>query len=275
MLATRSFRIPLLCVTFVTPKSFGMKITGSWLLRLEIPILFFASPDLKHWEQSGSFGNGFGSTIGVWEMPDLFKLPLGKDGESRWVLIVGVGSGGPAGGSGTQYFIGDFNGKTFVSENHRDTILWTDYGSDYYAPQSWSNEPNGRRIMLGWMSNWQYAREVPSDGWRGMFSLPRELSLAATTEGVRLVHKPVPELEALRVKGQRWQNQTMPSGENLLAGLTGDVFEIIVEFQDHPAVNSFGLRVRQGGGESTTIGYNSRSQEVFIDRTRSGTKRIS
>lgn len=255
---------------FRDPKVFWYE--DHWVMALAAgdTILFFTSPDLKHWEQSGSFGSGFGSTTGVWEMPDLFKLPLGKDGESRWVLIVGVGNGGPAGGSGTQYFIGCFNGKKFISENHRDTILWTDHGSDYYAPQSWSNEPDGRRIMLGWMSNWQYAREVPSNGWRGMFSVPRELSLAVTADGIRLVHKPVPELEALRVKGQHWQNQTMQPGENLLAGLTGDVFEIIVEFQDHPAVNSFGLHMRQSAEECTAIGYNSRSHEVFIDRTRSG-----
>jgi len=255
---------------FRDPKVFWHE--DHWVMSLSAgdKILFFTSPNLKHWEQSGSFGSGFGSNVGVWEMPDLFKLPLGKDGESRWVLIVGVGNGGPSGGSGTQYFIGDFNGKTFISENHRDTILWADHGSDYYAPQSWSNEPNGRRIMIGWMSNWKYAREVPSDGWRGMFSVPRELSLTLTTDGARLVHKPVHELEALRVKGQHWQNQTVQPGENLLAGLTGETFEIIAEFQDNPAVNSFGLHVRQGSGERTTVGYNSRTQEIFIDRTRSG-----
>ena len=255
---------------FRDPKVFWYE--DHWVMALAAgdKILFFTSPDLKHWEQSGSFGSGFGSTTGVWEMPDLFKLPLGKDGEIRWVLIVGVGNGGPVGGSGTQYFIGYFNGKTFISENHQDTILWADHGSDYYAPQSWSNEPNGRRIMLGWMSNWQYAREVSSDGWRGMFSVPRELSLTATANGVRLVHKPIPELEVLRVKGHHWQNRIVQPGENLLAGLTGEAFEIIAEFQVQSSVNSFGLHVRQGGEERTTIGYNSRSQEVFIDRTRSG-----
>lgn len=255
---------------FRDPKVFWYE--DHWVMSLAAgdTILFFTSPDLKHWEQSGSFGGGFGSTTGVWEMPDLFKLPLGADGQSRWVLIVGVGKGGPAGGSGTQYFIGNFNGKTFISENQRDTILWTDHGADYYAPQSWSNEPDGRRIMLGWMSNWQYARDVPSDGWRGMFSVPRELSLTVTTDGVRLVHKPVPELETLRAKGLHWQNQTIRPGENLLADLSGDTFEIIVEFHDQPSANSFGLHVRKSAEEGTTIGYNSRSRRVFIDRTRSG-----
>ena len=255
---------------FRDPKVFWYE--DHWVMALAAGdrVLFYISPDLKKWEPSGSFGGGYGSTEGVWETPDLFKLTVDSTAQTRWALTVGVGSGASAGGSGTQYFIGHFDGKVFVSENPKEVILWADYGADYYAPQSWSNEPNGRRIMIGWMSNWQYAREVPSEGWRGMFSVPREVSLTSTANGVRLVHKPIPELEVLRVKGWHWQNQIVQSGENLLASLTGEAFEIIVEFQVQRSVNSFGLHVRRGGEERTTIGYNSRSQEVFIDRTRSG-----
>ena len=256
---------------FRDPKVFWHE--DHWVMSLAAgnSVEFFSSPDLKNWEQTGVFGGGeYGSTVGVWETPDLFKLTVDSTTETRWALTVGVGKGGPAGGSGTQYFIGKFDGKTFLSENPKEMILWADHGADYYAPQSWSNEPNGRRIMLGWMSNWQYAREVPSDGWRGMFSVPREVSLAATAEGVRLVHKPIPELETLRIKGQHWQNQTVRSGENLLGGLTGEAFEIIAEFQCAPSLNSFGLHVRQSAEECTIIGYNSVSKKIFIDRTRSG-----
>lgn len=252
------------------PKVFWYEDHWVMLLAAKDRVLFLISRDLKSWHQSGAFGGGYGSTDGVWETPDLFKLTVDQTNETRWVLTVGVGNGAAAGGSGTQYFIGHFDGKNFVSDDPKEVILWADYGADYYAPQSWSNEPNGRRIMLGWMSNWQYAREVPSDGWRGMFSVPRELSLTATANGMRLVHKPIPELEVLRVKGQHWQNQTVKPGENLLAGLTGDAFEIIAEFQVQSSENSFGLHVRQGGEERTTIGYNFQTQEVFIDRTRSG-----
>ena len=255
---------------FRDPKVFWHEDHWVMVLAAGDRVLFYISPDLKKWEPSGSFGGGYGSTDGVWETPDLFKLTVDSTTQTRWALTVGVGSGASAGGSGTQYFIGHFDGKVFVSENPKEVILWADYGADYYAPQSWSNEPNGRRIMIGWMSNWQYAREVPSEGWRGMFSVPREVSLTSTANGVRLVHEPIPELEVLRVKGWHWQNQIVQSGENLLASLTGEAFEIIVEFQVQRSVNSFGLHVRRGGEERTTIGYNSRSQEVFIDRTKSG-----
>lgn len=255
---------------FRDPKVFWHE--DHWVMALAAgdSILFFTSPDLKHWEQSGSFGSGFGSTTGVWEMPDLFKLPLGKDGESRWVLIVGVGNGGPAGGSGTQYFIGYFNGKKFISENHRDTILWTDHGSDYYAPQSWSNEPDGRRIMLGWMSNWQYAREVPSDGWRGMFSVPSELSLKQTEHGIRLIQQPIRELQSLRAEHRHWQAETIQPEVNLLKAFQGQALEIVTEFQVSKDVKSFGFRVRVGVDEHTAIRYSVEDETLNLDRTRSG-----
>lgn len=255
---------------FRDPKVFWYE--DHWVMSLASGdnILFYTSADLKHWQQSGKFGGGYGSTDGVWETPDLFKLPVDDGSEMRWVLTVGVGNDSVAGGSGTQYFIGDFDGKTFTSINPKETILWMDYGADFYAPQSWNDEPHGRRIMLGWMSNWQYARDVPTDEWRGVFSLPRELSLTATKDGVCLVQNPIPELETLRVKGQHWKNQTIQIGGDLPGGLTGDVFEIIAEFQIHPSASSFGIHVRRGREECTTVGYNSRSHKVFIDRTNSG-----
>lgn len=252
------------------PKVFWHEDHWVMLLAAKDRVLFLISSDLKNWHQSGFFGGGYGSIDGVWETPDLFKLTVDSTTQTRWALTVGVGNGASAGGSGTQYFIGHFDGKNFVSENPKEVVLWADYGADYYAPQSWNNEPHGRRIMLGWMSNWQYARDVPFEEWRGMFSIPRELSLVATAEGVRLVHKPVPELESLRVRGQHWKNQTLQLGEDLLNGFAGDAFEIIVEFQMHASANSFGVHIRQGANECTTVGYNPRSEKVFVDRMRSG-----
>jgi fructan beta-fructosidase len=231
-------------------------------------ILFYTSPDLKVWSLSGSFGDGFGTTGGVWETPDLFQLPVGDS--TRWVLTVGVGDGGPAGGSGTQYFTGQFDGSTFTSENPPETILWMDYGPDFYAPQSWSDEPNQRRIMLGWMNNWQYANVTPSTTWRGMFSLPRELALTRTAAGIRLVQKPIPELMNLRSGHRHWQDETIFPEKNLLAGLQGDSFEIVADIQVDNRVESFGFRVRVSTKEATIIAYNLRNQKVFLDRTRSG-----
>jgi fructan beta-fructosidase len=231
-------------------------------------ILFYTSPDLKIWSLSGRFGDGFGATGGVWETPDLFQLPVGDS--NRWVLTVGVGDGGPAGGSGTQYFTGQFDGSTFTSENPPETILWMDYGPDFYAPQSWSDEPNQHRIMLGWMNNWQYANVTPSTTWRGMFSLPRELALTRTAAGTRLVQKPIQELKSLRSGHRHWQDETIFPGKNLLAGLQGDSFEIVADFQVDNCVESFGFRVRVSTEEATIIAYNLQKQKIFLDRTRSG-----
>jgi fructan beta-fructosidase len=255
---------------FRDPKVFWHE--DHWVMSLAAgdTVLFYISSDLKNWEQSGSFGGGYGSTAGVWETPDLFELPVNDESETRWVLTVGVGDGSPAGGSGTQYFIGRFDGQTFISENLRDTILWADSGADYYAPQSWSDEPNTRRIMLGWMNNWHYANIVPTPAWRGSFSVPRQLALTKTINGIRLIQQPVPELETLRGGRHHWPAEIIHPHRNLLAGIHGDKFEIIAEFRITSAVDQFGLHVRVGDGVRTTIGYKVKEQELFVDRTISG-----
>ncbi len=254
---------------FRDPKVFWHKDHWVMCLAAGDTILFYTSTNLKQWNQSGSFGGGYGSTTGVWETPDLFMLPL--DGsDSRWVLTVGVGNGGPAGGSGAQYFIGHFDGRKFISENPRELILWADHGADYYAPQSWSDEPNSRRIMIGWMSNWQYAKVMPTSTWRGVFSIPRELSLTQTANGIRLAHKPVLELEKLRTTHDHWQTVTIQPGSNLLDGLQGKVLEIAAEFEIASAVKCFGFRVRVGMDEHTVINYTVEDQELSLNRIHSG-----
>ena len=251
------------------PKVFWHEDHWVLLLAAKDKVLFFSSPNLKDWQLTGEFGNGFGSTEGVWETPDLFLLPVNAS-DSRWVLTVGLGKGSHAGGSGTQYFVGEFNGKTFTSENPKETVLWMDYGADFYAPQSWSNEPHGRRIMLAWMSNWQYALFTPTEPWRGQFSLPREVTLAQTDEGIRLRQQPPAETSSLRGKNFHWQNVDAVPAENLLREIHGSTFEIDVKFQLAETTQVFGFRVRKGSENHTTIGFDARSNEIFIDRTQSG-----
>ena len=259
---------------FRDPKVFWYETQagGHWVMCLAAKdrVLLFTSQDLIRWTPCGQLGPGFGSTIGVWETPDLFELPIDGSSETRWVLTVGVQSGAPAGGSGTLYFVGKFDGKSFFSENPTESVLWADFGADYYAAQSWSDAPNWRRIMLGWMSNWQYANVTPSTTWRGMLSLPRELSLTRTTAGIRLVQKPVLELESLRYERKSWQNVSISQERNLLAGLDGNSLEIIADFQIDQGCESFGFRVRVGESDETAIIYNPKNQKVFLDRTRSG-----
>lgn len=251
------------------PKVFWHEDHWALLLAAKDKVLFFTSPDLKHWEESGSFGNGFGSTVDVWETPDLFLLPV-NGSDSYWVLTVGVGKGSYAGGSGTQYFIGEFDGKTFTSINHRKTILWMDHGADFFAPQSWNNEPNGRRITLGWMSNWQYASFVPAETWRGMFSLPRELKLVQTENGIRLAQRPIHELTALRCEHHHWQNETIVPGTNLLKNIAGDCLEISLKVQLNPQATMVGFWLRAGEGERILVGFDIQRQRLILDRHSSG-----
>jgi ABC-type sugar transport system permease subunit len=177
---------------------------GHWVMSVAAGnvILFYSSPDMKNWEPTGGFGLGYSATCGVWETPDLFELPVDGGPETRWVLAVGIGGCAPGGGSGVQYFIGAFDGATFSSENPQETVLWADYGADFYAAQSWSDAPGGRRIWVGWMNNWLYAQDIPTSSWRGALTIPRELALTNTPQGVRLVQRPVPELQQLR--GEHW-----------------------------------------------------------------------
>jgi len=257
---------------FRDPKVFW-HTDGHWTMSLAAgnTILFYTSSNLINWTFSGSFGNGeYGSTGEVWETPDLFELSVDGALETRWVLTVGVQGGGPARGSATQYFVGSFDGTTFTSENPKDTVLWADFGADYYAAQSWSNEPNKRCIMIAWQNNWQYANIIPDFTWRGSFSLPRELALTQTESGIRLVPKPIPELEALRGAHQHWQDETIAPERNLLSNVKGQSCEIIAEFQVNPVADRFGLRVCVGVQEATTIGYNVKQAKLFVDRTYSG-----
>ena len=190
------------------PNMFWNEATGEWNLALahalDHEMLFFTSPDLKRWTLQSSFGKGLGCQDGVWECPDLFKLKVDGSGEEKWMLICSINPGGPFGGSATQYFIGDFDGKTFTPDRDADGSVptkWMDYGKDHYATVSWSNAPDGRRTVIGWMSNWQYAAEVPTQQFRSANTLPREVGLFKAGDGrIYASTVPSPEVDALRGK---------------------------------------------------------------------------
>ncbi|MCA9873377.1 MAG: glycoside hydrolase family 32 protein [Anaerolineales bacterium] len=243
-----------------------MSVTGGNI------ILFFTSPDLKNWESSGGFGLTHGATCGVWETPDLFELPVDNGPETRWVLAVAIGGCAPAGGSGIQYFVGDFDGRTFTNDNNKDLVLWADFGADFYAPQSWSDAPDGRKTWIAWMNNWTYAQDIPTSPWRGAFTLPRDLTLKTTSEGIRLVQTPITELATLRGEHWSWKEEGVTAVSPQLTKISGELFEIIAEFPVslNMETDRFGLRLRTGDDEQTTIGYATKEQKLFIDRTQSG-----
>jgi len=159
------------------PKVFWHEATKSWIMALVAGnhVKFYRSQNLKDWGNISDFGIDQGAHGGVWECPDLFPLKVEGSDKEKWVLIISIGNGGPNGGSGTQYFVGDFDGTTFTSDQKE--YKWLDWGTDNYAGVTYNQVPNGDRIFIGWMSNWQYALTTPTSNWRSAMTLPRKLTL--------------------------------------------------------------------------------------------------
>ena len=185
---------------FRDPKVIWSEEFNKWIMVLAVKdyVSFYSSSDLKSWKHESDFGKNFSEGQRVWECPDLFKLKA-DDGTEKWVLIVSVGTGGPNGGSGTHYFVGAFDGTRFNNENQTTGIVWLDWGKDNYAGVTWSDIPknDGRRIFIGWMSNWQYATKVPTKRWRSGMTLPRELKLLKKDGRYLLAANPVGEIESV------------------------------------------------------------------------------
>lgn len=166
-----------------------------WLMTLacQQEIRFYSSPNLKEWTYLSSFGEGYGNHGGVWECPELIRM--GK----QWILLVSINPGGPFGGSATQYFVGNWDGTKFTCLDEPDEQKWLDYGKDNYSTFTFHNCPDGRIVSLGWMSNWQYAQQVPSVAFRSQNTIARELSLYVDGAGeYRIAVTPSPENDALR-----------------------------------------------------------------------------
>ena len=263
---------------FRDPKVFWYEAQKKWVmvavLADERKAVFFDSRDFRTWVQRGSFEVG-GNDKGQWECPDLFELSVdGNPQNKKWVLVVNRNPGAPAGGTGTRYFVGTFDGSRFTNETPAGQDLWADYGKDFYATNSFSDLPpkDGRRIWIGWISNWQYANREPTSVWRGAQSLPRELSLAQSPDGIRLVQKPIAETKGLRERELLQLSNVsiaMAMQAMHLANVRGDTLEIEAELAPGDA-KEMGFRLRKGGSEETILGVTPETKEVFVDRNRSG-----
>jgi fructan beta-fructosidase len=260
---------------FRDPKVFWHDKTNKWIMILAAGdhVRLYTSLNLKSWNFASEFGKDAGSHMGVWECPDLFELPVeGNRTNNKWVMIVSIGNDPMyAEGSRTQYFIGDFDGLTFTNENIDDKVLWLDHGRDNYAGVTWSDIPSkdGRRLFIGWMSNWKYANETPTDTWRSSMTLPRELTLRDTDDGVRLIQTPVEEIKTIRQQKQSWDHFMIVPEKNILSDISGDKLEIIAEFELNSSTE-FGFKIRKSELEETVIGYNAVEKSLFIDRFASG-----
>lgn len=184
---------------FRDPKVFWDEIHKNWVMvvamSMEKKILFYNSTNLKDWTKMSEFGS-IGITEGVWECPDLF--PLSYKDKTKWILTVNLGNGNIAGGSGIHYFIGEFDGNNFILDGTKTSsgleYQFLDYGKDFYAAVTWDGIPNRTtksRKWLGWMNNWQYASDIPSRGWRGSMTIPRNLYLDKDDTGYLLRQEPI------------------------------------------------------------------------------------
>nr|WEI57562.1 putative GH32 family protein [Micrasema longulum] len=258
---------------FRDPKVQWHSPTQQWIMTLAVAdhVEFYASKNLKNWQKVGEFGKTEGAHGGVWECPDLFPLKIDGESTEKWVLLLSIGNGAPNGGSGTQYFIGDFDGKSFKNDNTPDNFLWFDYGRDNYAGVTWHNAPNNRRLFLGWMSNWQYAQKVPTQTWRSAMTLPRELSLKNTPNGIRLFQKAVNEQITLKSNETPLASQTIEAMYPLKN--TSKCNEITLNFDISRATSQdFGVVLSNTKGEKVWVGYEKSTNRFYIDRTDAGKK---
>jgi levanase/fructan beta-fructosidase len=246
----------------------------------EYAVVLYRSDDLRNWEYLSSFGPA-NATGGIWECPDLFALPLdGDEDRAKWVLTVNLNPGGPNNGSAGQYFVGDFNGITFTSETtvtegmqdpgRLGEYQWLDWGRDYYAAVSFSNVPHGRRLMIGWMNNWQYANEIPTSPWRSPMSLVREVTLATVAGSPRLLQRPAADVSSLRPRTEFEAGvRELPEGTHFMEGAQGRVQRIDVTFAPGTA-DEFGLIVRGNGTKGTRLGIRPSEGRLILDRRQSG-----
>ena len=262
------------------PNFFWNEQTGEWNLALahalDHEMLFFTSPDLKNWTLQSSFGKGLGAQGGVWECPDLFRLPVDGTDKEKWVLICNINPGGPFGGSGVQYFVGDWDGKKFTVDTDVDGKVptkWLDHGKDNYALVSWSDTPDGRRTAIGWMSNWDYAAEVPTSQYRSANTLPRELSLFTASDGqIYMANVPSPEVISLRDRlVTSVKNSSLNSKDKVynLPAVNDGVCEFTVDLIAVSA-DSFMMTLSNKAGEHVDMVYNPATHTLSFDRRNSG-----
>ena len=256
---------------FRDPKVFWYEPTQRWIMVLAVgqEMQIFSSPNLKDWAFESSFGKGQGAHGNVWECPDLFELPIEGTDEKKWVLLCSLGDG-PFGDSATQYFVGTFNGKEFVNESPAKT-KWMDWGKDHYATVTWSNAPENRRIALAWMSNWQYANDVPTSQYRSANSVPRDLSLFIADGETYLKSAPSPELLKLRdvSKKRSFGVSKTKTFNDFISGNEG-AYEIELSLKNQHA-EVIGIRLYNNQGEEVDLQYNLAEKCFSMDRRKSGT----
>lgn len=239
---------------FRDPKVFWHEATRRWVMTcveaLERQVIIHTSANLLEWELASTFGPS-GAREGIWECPDLLQVPVEGTDEKRWVLLVSLNPGGPCGGSGMQWFLGDFDGTSFTCDADEPPVRWFDQGPDMYAAVSFANTPGVPRV-LGWLSNWSYARESPTHPWASSMTLVRELTLVSAGDDLQLRHRPVLPINANKVAVG--SNGRLPEKSAYVVSAT---------LPDTAATLTF---ARHGDHESTSITVARRDGQLVVGR---------
>ena len=237
---------------FRDPHVFWNEEAGFWnmILAAGQQMSIYSSKDLKEWKHESDFGAEYGNHGGVWECPDLMKMNVKGTNKDKWMLICNINPGGPFGGSAAQYFIGQFDGHKFTCEDDPSETKWMDYGKDHYATVTFDNAPDGRRCAIAWMSNWQYANQVPTKQFRSANSIVRDLGLFEYNGETYCSITPAKEM--LEARGARVSQPT-------------EACEIVVTVKGDAQII-----LRNAKGERVVMTYDDEEETFDMDRRRSG-----
>lgn len=258
---------------FRDPKVFWYEPDKKWVMIVSADkeMRFYATQNLKDWEYMSAFGKGYGAQPNQFECPDFIQLPVdGDKNKMKWVMLVNINPGCMFGGSATEYFVGDFDGKEFTCDTKPETVKWLDYGKDHYAAVCISN--TGERIIsIPWMSNWQYANVTPIRQYRGANGLPRELSLYTKDGQIYVAADVVKEVEALRKDTRSFDPITVKDEYKIdeIVPQTDGAYELEMDITPNTS-GVAGFDLMNAKGEVAKIYLDMKSGKLVMDRTASG-----
>ncbi|SHF91427.1 levanase/fructan beta-fructosidase [Flavobacterium fluvii] len=262
---------------FRDPKMTWDSIHNQWIMVLaaDVETQIYRSSNLIDWELASGFGKNLGVHGAPWECPDFFPIKVEDSNEMKWVLLQSINPGGPNGGSATQYFVGDFDGKTFsigdtfTQDLNKYGALWVDHGRDNYAGVTWSNVPDadGRKLFIGWMSNWQYADKVPTKNWKGSTTIPRELKLINVDGHYRIVSQPVKELDKYISKTIKKELLSIDKTTVIVDKSTADIARLDIRFtMNGLKEDKYDFILSNAANNAVHFGINKKEKFFYIDR---------
>ncbi len=251
---------------FRDPKVFWNDKTNTWTMLLVAGdhLQIWEADNLIDWSKVSEFGKNQGAHGGVWECPDLFPLKVEGSDEEKWVLLISINPGAPNGGSGTQYFIGDFDGKTFTSDQTENR--WIDWGTDNYAGVTYNNTPNDERIFIGWMSNWEYARDTPTEVWRSAMTLPRTLSLKKIGETYELLNYPLEAFQTILNPIIQKEIKVVAAQQESISYVNFNQADVRFTTES----TQFQLTFKNKEGEALMLTMDVDKKQFTLDRSKSG-----